>query len=239
MLGWIKSIVLVNIMFGVSRLSLSLQTLPRACRRTFSLSSTATSVRPKLPAPIACEEVIELQIDDLSNLGMGVGRKNFNGTNWVIMVPRVLSGELVKVQIKRNFAAFSEATLLEVLKASADRVKPPCKYFNSCGGCQYQQMNIESQRKWKTSQVAAAMKRIAKIDDIVVNNIVGAEPVYHYRSKITPHYKVIKDNKYSSMGTREMNVGFQMSLRKTIYAEILSQPLEIAKLAVPSALPMI
>lgn len=105
------------------------------------------------------------------------------------MVPRVLPGESVKVQVNHNYKSYSEATLLEVLVPSHDRVAPLCPYFASCGGCQYQHMNITSQRKWKQAQVSTAIRKIAGLSDITVNETVGTEHEYHYRSKITPHYE--------------------------------------------------
>lgn len=97
--------------------------------------------------PFAQSEELELYIEDLTNLGLGVGRVVIdNGASWVIMVPYVLPGERVKVQISHNYKSYSEATLKQVLNPSEDRITPKCPYFISCGGCQYQHMNISSQR---------------------------------------------------------------------------------------------
>ena len=57
----------------------------------------------------------------------------------------------------RNEKTYSEADLVEVLTASEDRVTPKCEYFSQCGGCQYQHMNISSQREWKTNQVTVIL----------------------------------------------------------------------------------
>lgn len=146
-------------------------------------------VQPFNAFPFALKEVITLTVDDLTNLGLGVGRSKLSdGSNWVIMVPLVLPGEQVKVQIIHNYKSYSEATLLEVIKASPDRVIPNCPYFSTCGGCQYQHMNVSSQRKWKKSQVRTALHRIAGLNGTDVGETIGTDHVYHYRSKITPHF---------------------------------------------------
>jgi tRNA/tmRNA/rRNA uracil-C5-methylase (TrmA/RlmC/RlmD family) len=149
--------------------------------------------RPFNSFPFAYGEEIELQIDDLTNLGQGVGRtKLSDGSKWVVMVPLVLPGEVVKVRIYKNSASFSNADLVEVIKRSEHRVEPVCKYFSVCGGCQYQHINITSQRKWKESQVNDALTRIGKFasDTFHVNSMIGTDQLYGYRSKITPHYEV-------------------------------------------------
>lgn len=170
----------------------------------------SNSKAPRPPAPVTCGEEMELYIDDLSNLGLGVGRKLHNGANWVIMVPLVLPGETVKIIIKRNLATYSEADLLEVITPSNDRVAPPCKYFSVCGGCQYQHMNITAQRKWKTKQVSAALQRIAKLGNISVRDTVGSEHTFKYRSKLTPHCVNITTTDNTGKSTGESLVfGFQ------------------------------
>ena len=91
-----------------------------------------------------------MTVDDITNLGVGVGRVELSdGSKWVVFVPLVLPGEEIKVKIYKNNPTYSEADLVEVIKPSVDRSNPQCIYFSVCGGCQYQHMNIESQRFWK------------------------------------------------------------------------------------------
>jgi len=102
--------------------------------------------------------------------------------------------------------------MLEILEPSPHRVEPKCPLFALCGGCQYQHMNIDLQREWKTRQVKDILERIGKFqfqdleqndhnspksqDNHVANpNILpnvlyasGTREQYGYRSKITPHY---------------------------------------------------
>lgn len=164
-------------------------TLPKAIKQQVRLLKNRHSVDTTPNSfPFAHNEELELYIEDLTNLGLGVGRKNFDGgTSWVVMVPFVVPGEHVRVQISHNYKSYSEAKLLRVLTPSRDRTAPKCPYFLTCGGCQYQHMNILSQRAWKQSQVATAISKIAGLTNITVNNTVGTHHEYNYRSKITPH----------------------------------------------------
>ena len=108
------------------------------------------------------------------------------------MVPLVIPGEKVIARVFKNNPNYSEADLVRIITPSPDRIEPPCKYFNQCGGCQYQHMTVNAQREWKRSQVVALLQRIGGLNDVHVNNAVGSENYYGYRSKITPHYDSLK-----------------------------------------------
>jgi len=154
-----------------------------------TVASTSSRIPKKFIAkPYSYHEEVTLLIDDLTNEGKGVGRHN----GWVIMVPMVLPGETVSVRIYKNHPNYSEGDLVSVITASPDRVTPPCPYFMSCGGCQYQHMTVDSQREWKKNQVKTLLNRIGKIDNVVVNDTVGSADYYHYRTKLTPHYDIPK-----------------------------------------------
>lgn len=136
------------------------------------------------PEPYGYHEELELSIDSLTNLGVGLGRMD----GWVVMVPFSLPGERVRARVFRNRPNFSEADLLEVLEPSPDRVDPVCPLFGTCGGCQYQQLSYPAQLRWKQSQVTEILERIGGISEEVLLPI-GSPKEYGYRSKITPHYQ--------------------------------------------------
>jgi 23S rRNA (uracil1939-C5)-methyltransferase/tRNA (uracil-5-)-methyltransferase len=137
-----------------------------------------------VPQPFAYHEEVELRIDSLSNLGLGIGRVD----GWVVMVPFVVPGERVRARVHRNFKSYSEADLLEVLEPSPDRVEPRCPLFSVCGGCQYQHVRYGRQLEEKRRQVVEALGRIGGIE-AAVDPVHGSPRQYGYRSKITPHYK--------------------------------------------------
>lgn len=60
---------------------------------------------------------------------------------WVAVVPFCLPGETVRVRVYRNARMHSLADLIEVVTPNPsfrDDSLVECKYFGSCGGCQYQ-----------------------------------------------------------------------------------------------------
>jgi tRNA/tmRNA/rRNA uracil-C5-methylase (TrmA/RlmC/RlmD family) len=123
---------------------------------------------------------ITLTIHDIAFGGEGVGRVE----DFVVFVPFVLVGEEVEAEIfeiKKNFA---RAKLLSVLKPSAERVEPPCPYFGSCGGCQYQHIAYEAQLRFKHKQIADLFQRIGGITKDVVAPVVPCPQPYGYRNRI-------------------------------------------------------
>jgi 23S rRNA (uracil1939-C5)-methyltransferase/tRNA (uracil-5-)-methyltransferase len=110
--------------------------------------------------------------------------------DWVIFVPNTIPGELVKLRIFRNHKNYSDADLVQVVETSPDRVEPRCVLAGTCGGCQYQHMSIQAQRDWKRNQVQSVLHRIGGLTNVNVQPTAGTEHLYHYRSKITPHYDV-------------------------------------------------
>ena len=169
---------------------------------------------------------IELGIDDITNLGAGVGRVD----NFVVMVPFALAGERVRARIFRNQTNFSEADLVEVIEPSPDRVEPKCPLFGVCGGCQYQHLSYEAQLRWKQKQIKDLMQRIGGIENPQVEPTHPSPRTFGYRSKLTPHYeRPRKDG--------EMPIGFVMQGRRNTLVDVENCP--IATEAINAALPAV
>ncbi len=137
------------------------------------------------PHPFPYHHELELQIEDLTNLGQGVGRSD----DWVVFVPYALPGERVRARIWRNKAKYSEADLVEVLEPSRERVEPACPLFGECGGCQYQHLAYPAQLSWKTDQVRQLLRKMTGREIEVQPCLGNGEHLYGYRSKLTPHFR--------------------------------------------------
>ncbi|MDR0728412.1 MAG: TRAM domain-containing protein, partial [Puniceicoccales bacterium] len=120
-------------------------------RTNLSLSSITAEGAPRnfVPSPFAYHEELELSVENLTNLGLGVGRVK----GWVVMLPFVLTGERVRARIFKNHKNYSEADLLKVLESSPHRREARCPLFGLCGGCQYQHIRYEEQRRIKQQQI--------------------------------------------------------------------------------------
>ena len=99
-----------------------------------------------------------------------------------VFLPFVLPGEEVSVTILKEKSSFARATVEQILQASDKRVKPPCPYFQSCGGCHYQHTGYQTQLELKGSILRETLLRNAKLEwngDIVAHS---SEP-WHYRNR--------------------------------------------------------
>lgn len=178
-----------------------------------------------VPEPFAYHQEIELTIDNLSNMGEGVGRID----NWVVFVPGTLPGERVRARVYRNDKNCSSADLVEILEPSPQRVKPVCPVYGYCGGCQYQHLEYEAQLKWKTEQVADLLRLQAGLQ-LPVLPAIPSPRTYAYRSKITPHFHKPKDAKVG-------NIGFLRAGSRTEVCDIRQCP--IAMEEINQALPAV
>ncbi|NBD37727.1 MAG: TRAM domain-containing protein [Verrucomicrobia bacterium] len=137
------------------------------------------------PDPFPYHHELDLRIEDLTNLGQGVGRVE----DWVVFVPYALPGERVRARVWRNKAKYSEADLVGILEPSPERVDPACPLFGDCGGCQYQHLAYASQLRWKTEQVRQLLRKMTGREMEVRPCCGNAERLYGYRSKLTPHFR--------------------------------------------------
>ena len=160
--------------------------------------------------------------DEYHGLSCNPERNNDDGTanvcgGWVVMVPNVIPGELIRCRVFRNYPKHSDADLLEVIEPSPHRVVPRCELAGICGGCQYQHVAVPEQRVWKRRQVSDLFQRLGKLtlgaDLPEVSPTMGTDEVYHYRSKITPHYDAPKENPIGILEIRKIGFKEKMSRR--------------------------
>ncbi len=102
----------------------------------------------------------------------------------VVFVPGALPGERVRVALGDVRRDFARADLVEVIEASPDRVEPPCPHVTrGCGGCPWQHIRVDAQRRLRRDIVVDALRRIARIDDPPVRQAVEL-PSEGYRTSV-------------------------------------------------------
>ncbi len=148
-----------------------------------------------LPNPYPYHHELELDISDITNLGIGIGRDD----GWVIQVPYCWPGERIRARIYQNHTSYSQADLIEVINPSPDRTEPVCPLYGSCGGCQYQGATYEVQLKWKRQQVENSLVRLGGVS-VPVNPVIPSPKPFGYRSKLTPHYQGGRDGETLTIG---------------------------------------
>ena len=132
-------------------------------------------------------DVHELTIDRLAVGGRGVGRLD----GLVVFVSDVAPQELVEVELTHVKKNFAEAQLVRVVRPSDSRVIPPCRYFGTCGGCDWQQVSYPEQLKQKRGFVVDAIRKFSKfnITDEQILSTVASPNEWRYRNRIQLHHR--------------------------------------------------
>ena len=123
---------------------------------------------------------LALTINDIAFGGEGVGRVG----DFVVFVPFVALGETVEVELVEVKKRFARAKLLRILKASSHRTTPLCRYFEMCGGCQYQHIAYEEQLRIKHKQIMDLFERVGGFSDAVIEPVRPCPQPYGYRNRI-------------------------------------------------------
>ena len=80
-------------------------------------------------------------ISDLVRSGEGLALSPSSKAPWVVVVPFVLPGEVIRARVHRQAKMYSFADLISVEVPNTelrDMSRVKCKYFGTCAGCQYQ-----------------------------------------------------------------------------------------------------
>ncbi len=98
---------------------------------------------------------LQLTIKRLGINGEGIGYYK----KLIIFVPRVLPGEQVIAEVTKASPRFAEAKMTKIVKPSSDRIQPPCKFYDRCGGCQLQHLVYDKQLDFKKDLLKQALEK--------------------------------------------------------------------------------
>jgi 23S rRNA (uracil1939-C5)-methyltransferase len=121
-----------------------------------------------------------ISIESAGSEGMAIAR--FEGR--VIFVKYAVPGDIADLKIIGRKKKFLIAVIDRLIQASPDRVEPFCEHFGTCGGCKWQQMDYQTQLKYKQTEVKDAFDRIGKLTYPEPNPILGSEKTQFYRNKL-------------------------------------------------------
>src|SRR3954466_9003017 len=128
------------------------------------------------------DQVLELTVQSLALGGNGVARHG----DLVVFLPRAYPGERVRARVTKRRSHWAEATVLEVLAPSPDRIPAPCTHFTSgeCGGCRIQDFEYAAQLAAKTRQVEETLVRVGGLAGVAVEPCVPSPDRFRYRNKM-------------------------------------------------------
>jgi len=122
-----------------------------------------------------------VRIEKLVHGGAGLARHEGR----VLLVPFVLPGEQVRVEVQRERAGVAEARLVDVVEAAAGRIEPRCPFFRRCGGCAYQHASYELQLEQKRIILEEVFRRVGKLEPPPVE--IVPSPAWEYRNRAQFH----------------------------------------------------
>ena len=126
-----------------------------------------------------------LVIESLDQEGRGVARMDGKA----IFVDGALPGEVVDATPYRKLPSYELATLSQLLKPSAMRVTPRCKYFGLCGGCSLQHLDVRAQVAAKQRVLEDNLWHIGKVKpEEILPAIYGVAWGYRRRARLTARY---------------------------------------------------
>ncbi len=126
----------------------------------------------------------EVEVGPIAHGGFCVARLEGRA----VFVRHALPGERVVIAVTEGAEddRFWRADAVEVLEASPDRVVAPCRFAgpDACGGCDFQHVALEAQRRLKSDVVREQLRRLAGLDvEVTVEAVAGDDAGLHWRTR--------------------------------------------------------
>ncbi|HZZ92137.1 MAG TPA: 23S rRNA (uracil(1939)-C(5))-methyltransferase RlmD [Usitatibacter sp.] len=127
----------------------------------------------------------EAFIESIDHEGIGVAHVDGK----VTFIDGGITGERVAFARRRSRGNFDLGTVTEVLRESAQRVDPRCRFFGTCGGCAMQHVEPMAQVAAKQRVLEDNLARLGKVTpEQVLPPIVGPAWGYRTRARLSVHY---------------------------------------------------
>jgi 23S rRNA (uracil1939-C5)-methyltransferase len=138
-------------------------------------NGTATEERPRRG------EQLTLDVESLAYGGKGIARRN----GYVVFVAGALPGDRVRAEVTKAKRAYAEASALEVIRESPDRLPPRCDHGGEpCPGAPWQRLPYEEQLRHKQTQVEDSLVRLGGLEGFDLEAIEPATEQWRYRNKL-------------------------------------------------------
>ncbi len=125
-------------------------------------------------------DALDIEITTLTAGGEGLG--HWEGR--AIFVADSVPGDHLRIRIMEA-KKIVRGKILDIIKPSRHRVRPPCIVADKCGGCQWQAVEYATQLAQKKQLVIDSLVRIGGIEHPPVEEVLAAKDPLHYRNKST------------------------------------------------------
>ena len=126
-------------------------------------------------------ELLTLDVESLAYGGKGIARRN----GYVVFVAGALPGDRVRAEVTKAKRGYAEASAIELIRESPDRVPPRCDHGGEpCPGAPWQSLPYDQQLRHKQSQVEDALVRLGGLEGFELEEIEPAVERWRYRNKL-------------------------------------------------------
>ena len=120
------------------------------------------STAPPKPARPYKGEELELTVESLAQGGRGVARRD---DGFVVFVTGGLPGDRVRARVSRSKRGYAEASAVELIEPSPDRIADTCVHEGEpCPGAPWQGLSYQRQLELKAEQVGEALRRLGRTE---------------------------------------------------------------------------
>lgn len=123
-------------------------------------------------------EIIPIEITDISTEGNGVGR--FEGM--AVFVPYTAVGDRILARLVKVHKHYAYAIVEQIVSPSPKRMDNDCPVFGQCGGCSLRHIDYQSELAAKAGWVSGNLQRIGGIE-VAADAIIPSPMVGRYRNK--------------------------------------------------------
>ncbi len=180
--------------------------------------------RKRIPLPA---DPVRTTIESLSHDGRGVTHVEGKA----VFVDGALPGEEVDFLYTARSRRHDEGKVVEVLRASVDRVTPKCAHFGICGGCSLQHMAPEAQIQAKQQVLLDNLRHIGKVEaGEILAPLTG--PHWGYRNKARLGVKHVRKKGKVLVGFREKRTPYLAELERceVLHPSVGERLVELAEL---------
>jgi 23S rRNA (uracil1939-C5)-methyltransferase len=128
-------------------------------------------------------DALEVVVEKGVYRGQGLARHR----GQVVLVPRALPGDRMRVRVASTSRGFLQARTEELLAPGTDRRASPCPYVPRCGGCAYQELDYAAQLVLKQGILRESLQRAGAPWEGEIR--VEASPEEGWRTRASLHFE--------------------------------------------------
>ena len=150
-------------------------------------------------------DIIELTVTDMTFEGLGVARYSSSDlTDFVIFIHGAVVGDIVDCRIVKVLKNHAFAIIENIISPSEDRVHPACPSFSKCGGCTYQNINYETELRYKRNCIVNAFEKNCPDYGCIIEDVEPSPSVAGYRNKV--QYPISADGEFGFFAKRSHRI---------------------------------